>query len=284
MTRVGAVASSDTAAAVATVFPVHRVAIFAATSWEVEAVLAAGPHAERTRLAGIPAAVFPCGEAWCYVIKTGVGPDRAREVAAAVLTDAKWDRALSTGFAGALAPAHIGSLVIGRDVAAVPAASHRGLATGVFSCDPSFQQMAPRPASGTQVDVLRGLVISTAYVVGQAKEKQALAELYGAVAVDMESAAIAEVAFHHQIPFGVIRTVSDRVDESMPVDFNWFVRTTGRAGGRGRSFAACLFHPSAWLGLLRLSRHSRIAARQLTHSLWEFLTQLTACRQVSRGA
>lgn len=280
----GAVASSDTAAAAATLFPVHRVAIFAATSWEVEAVLEAGPHAERTRLAGIPAAVFSCGAAWCYVIKTGVGPDRARRAAAAVLTDAKWDRALSTGFAGALVPTSIGALVIGRDVAAVPSASHRDLTTAVFSCHPSVEELVPRPVSGTQADVLCGRIISTAHVVGQAKDKQALAELYGAVAVDMESAALAEVASHHQIPFGIIRTVSDLVDESMPVDFNHFLRTTGRAGGWLRGVAACLFQPSAWLGLFRLSRHSRIAARQLTHSLSVVLAQLTACQQVSRGA
>ncbi len=284
MTRVGAVVSSDTAAAAATVFPVHRVAIFAATSWEVEAVLAAGPHAERTRLAGIPAAVFPCGPAWCYVIKTGVGPDHARQVAAAVLTDAKWDRALSAGFAGALVPTHIGALVIGRDVAAVPSGSHTGLTTRVFPCHPTFEQMIPHPAGAAGVDVLRGRIISTAHVVGRASDKQALAELYGAVAVDMESAALAEVASHHQIPFGVIRTVSDQVDESMPMNFNHFLGRTGRADGWLRGVAACLFQPSAWLGLVRLSRQSRIAARQLTQSLSGFLTQLTVCQPVSGGA
>lgn len=41
--------------------------------------------------------------------------------------------------------------------------------------------------------------------------------------VEMEGAAVAQVCYEHQIPFLIIRTISDNADHSAPVDFNRFI-------------------------------------------------------------
>jgi adenosylhomocysteine nucleosidase len=61
-------------------------------------------------------------------------------------------------------------------------------------------------------------------------------------------------------PFIIIRTVSDLLDEDLPLDFNLFLRPTGWLKGIGSVLAA----PSCLLGLGRLRRQSIIAAEALT--------------------
>ena len=45
-----------------------------------------------------------------------------------------------------------------------------------------------------------------------------------ALAVEMESAAVAQVCHDYGVPFAAVRTVSDRADDSAPVDFAVFAR------------------------------------------------------------
>ena len=87
-----------------------------------------------------------------------------------------------------------------------------------------------------------------------------MADRVGAIGLDMESAALGLAASERQILFGIVRTVSDLVDEDLPLDFNLFLRPSGWAKG----VAACLAHPTSLIGLNRLRRQSRSAGAQLT--------------------
>jgi adenosylhomocysteine nucleosidase len=79
----------------------------------------------------------------------------------------------------------------------------------------------------------------------------------------MESAAVASEAKAAQVPFLIVRSVSDLLLEELPLDFNLFLRPTGWVKGVG----ALLAHPSSLLGLNRLRRQSAVAAAALTKSL-----------------
>jgi len=70
----------------------------------------------------------------------------------------------------------------------------------------------------------RGLVISGDRFVSSGAESQALRDaLPQALAVEMEGAAVAQVCHDFGVPFAVLRTVSDRADDSAHVDFNRFI-------------------------------------------------------------
>ena len=70
----------------------------------------------------------------------------------------------------------------------------------------------------------RGLVLSGDRFVATAAESEALRQrLPAALAVEMEGAALAQVAFDFGLPFAVVRTVSDRADDAAHVDFMRFV-------------------------------------------------------------
>ena len=73
--------------------------------------------------------------------------------------------------------------------------------------------------------VHEGLVISGDRFVCEAAESLALrAELPAALAVEMEGAAVAQVCHDLDVPFAVLRTISDRADDSAHVDFQRFVQ------------------------------------------------------------
>jgi adenosylhomocysteine nucleosidase len=76
----------------------------------------------------------------------------------------------------------------------------------------------------TAPKVHEGLVISGDRFVATAIESTALrAELPDALAVEMEGAAVAQVCHDCDTPFAVLRTVSDRADDSAHVDFPRFL-------------------------------------------------------------
>lgn len=50
------------------------------------------------------------------------------------------------------------------------------------------------------------------------------AELPSILCVEMEGAAVAQVCYEHQIPFTIIRTISDAADENAHVDFPSFIK------------------------------------------------------------
>jgi adenosylhomocysteine nucleosidase len=72
--------------------------------------------------------------------------------------------------------------------------------------------------------VHRGLVISGDRFVSSRAESDALrALLPDALAVEMEGAAVAQACADFGRPFGVVRTISDRADDTAHVDFTHFI-------------------------------------------------------------
>ncbi len=73
-------------------------------------------------------------------------------------------------------------------------------------------------------EVRTGLIVSGDRFVASAAEGAALRErLPDALAVEMEGAALAQVCHDLGVPFAVVRTISDRADNSAHVDFGRFV-------------------------------------------------------------
>jgi adenosylhomocysteine nucleosidase len=70
-----------------------------------------------------------------------------------------------------------------------------------------------------------GLIVSGDRFVSTSAESQALREaLPGALALEMEGAAVAQVCFDYGVPFAAVRTISDRADDTAHTDFNRFIR------------------------------------------------------------
>ena len=111
---------------------------------------------------------------------------------------------------------------------------------------------------------VRGEILSVDRVAVTVGGKRALRETTGAVAVEMESAAVAEKAREWDVPFRCVKVVSDTARQRrMPLDFNRYRDAAGRFS-RGSIAWAALRRPfTAVPALLRLDRNCRHAAEKL---------------------
>ena len=95
-------------------------------------------------------------------------------------------------------------------------------ATAILA-DAEIRAHGERLGIGTPT-VYRGLIASGDQFFSSAQSVQALrTALPEVLAVEMEGAAVAQVAHEYGIPCAVIRTISDRADHAAAVDFQHFV-------------------------------------------------------------
>jgi adenosylhomocysteine nucleosidase len=233
---------------------VIAIGVFAATRWEIEAVRQAFPITEARSIRGIRCLVARRPHLDWWIIPMGVGPERAAATARAVLADQPFAAIWSTGFACALRTARIGDVLMGTQV------NVEGTGPGRSLCSPTMIEWARQAMQHQHLAVQVGPFVSMSAVLCRADEKREVAGRVDAIGLDMESATLGLAAFERQIPFGILRTVSDLVDENLPLDFNLFLRPSGWAKG----VAACLAHPTSLIGLNRLRNQSRTAGAQLT--------------------
>jgi adenosylhomocysteine nucleosidase len=181
---------------------------------------------------------------------------RMGKVAAAVTATMLLDRfacdaIVFTGVAGGAAPGvAVGDVVIGErliqhDLDASPIFPRYQvplLGVSIFDADPELSARAAAAAEAMAAHagellgpeaqrlgidhprVHRGLIASGDKFFASAADLAELRKrLPDTLAVEMEGAAVAQVAFEHDAPFVVIRVISDTADHAAPVDFARFV-------------------------------------------------------------
>jgi len=167
---------------------------------------------------------------------SGIGKVAAATTTALLLDRFEVDALLFTGVAGGLgAGVAVGDVVIGdmllqHDLDASPIFPRWEVPlTGRsrFAADAAWSTAlasAARHALGRPHAVHRGLVVSGDRFVSTAAESATLRHaLPDALAVEMEGAAVAQVCHDFARPFAVMRTISDRADDSAAGDFVRFV-------------------------------------------------------------
>ena len=142
-----------------------------------------------------------------YVFYAGMGPDNATH-AAQTLIDLKIDALVSWGVAGSLDPRLVaGDIVLPVDVLDVDGQHYH--VNQDWHTTLTNKLNHPGVYSG-------GRLVSTHAVQQDARLKSELQQATQAMAVDMESAAVAKVAFNSNMPFVVIRSIFDTISMRIP--------------------------------------------------------------------
>jgi adenosylhomocysteine nucleosidase len=74
----------------------------------------------------------------------------------------------------------------------------------------------------TKVYVKR--ILSGDYFVSSIEKKKELLDTFGGYCTEMEGAAVAHACYLNRIPFVIIRSISDKADDSAEVNFNEFAQ------------------------------------------------------------
>jgi len=175
----------------------------------------------------------------------GIGAEAARRATEALIQEVKPVRVISVGFAGALD----GLLQVGHVLEP---------GTVINAAD----------GARTEVGSGEGILVSSATVAGK-EQKVRLGKAYGASAVDMEAAAVAQGAQARGVEFGALKAISDAADFSLPA-MDRFVADDG-------SFHSVRFachvalRPWLWRTTMALARNSSKASDALCGAVASYL-------------
>jgi len=119
--------------------------------------------------------------------------------------------------------------------------------------------------------IVYGSILTGDQVILSSEKRQALVDQFQALAVDMESAAIAQVACLHAVPFLAVRGISDYADETLPIDTSkldpneFGAYAAASPGEKMRLLTKALsyfaLHPSAFALSLQARRNIKKAAQ-----------------------
>jgi adenosylhomocysteine nucleosidase len=182
------------------------------------------------RLEGVEAVISVCG----------VGKVFAAVCAQTMILRYSPSEIINIGVAGGLNP----KLKIADTVVAQRVCQHdmdtsalgdpKGMVSGVnmiyFPCDENIVDGVCKAASSVGIECLRGTVASGDLFVSDSEKKSFIRETFGADSCEMEGGAIGQVCYVANVPFCVIRSISDGGDESANTDFYTFLQNAVKNG------------------------------------------------------
>lgn len=191
----------------------------------------------------------------CGLWLSGMGPEAAREGALALVNAGATALAVF-GVAGALAPGvRNGTLLCPACV--IDERGNDYLPTPAW-CEALQQRLA---AASLPV-MAGGSLLSLPAPILSAAGKMAMRQRHMALAVDMESAAVAAVATAAHLPFVVLRAIVDEHDDDIPGELQAAIDEWGRPLAL-HMLAQLVRHPGLLTRLPRLSSRMRNATRAL---------------------
>lgn len=212
----------------------ERTGIIGAMRVEIEALAAALTNAQTEEISGI---VFHTGELDGHPVVLavcGVGKVFAALCAQTMILRFGVSAILNTGVAGTLTDElSVGDIAVAADVVehdmdTSPLGDPPGLISGLnlvhMPADGALRAAVTAALDACGGKYRTGTIASGDVFVADAARKAAIRERFGAIACEMEGAAVGQVCTVNRVPFAVIRAISDGGDEGASVDYPTFVK------------------------------------------------------------
>ncbi len=168
------------------------------------------------------------------VVQCGMGKVNAGICAQTLINEFGCTKIINTGVAGSLDnQIGIGDIVVSTD-----AVQHDftveaiGFAKGeipytvlyAFPADESLRQAAVQAAMevAPEIHVFEGRVCTGDQFISSKEQKEAILSSFGGKCCEMEGGAIAQVCYLSNVPFVIIRAISDKADESEELNYEVF--------------------------------------------------------------
>lgn len=168
------------------------------------------------------------------VVRSGIGKVNAGICTQILVDEYGIDAVINTGIAGSLnADINIGDIVLstdtlqhdmdasgfGYDPGVIPR-----MDTSVFVADEGLRTLAKTCCERVNPDisVFEGRVVSGDQFISDKEKKNHIVDQFHGYCTEMEGAAIAQAAYLNQIPFLIIRAISDKADDSATEDYPTF--------------------------------------------------------------
>lgn len=208
--------------------------IIGAMEVEVAALKDSMSDVEVTEIAGMEFYKGKISDKDVVVVKCGIGKVNAG-ICTQILADVfQVDAVINTGVAGSLNnDINICDIVISKeaqqhDMDVTALGYDKGIIpdmkTSVFFADERLIELAKSSAKEAKLDVniFEGKIVSGDQFIGTAQAKKHLQKEFFGDCAEMEGAAVAHAASLNQIPFLIIRAISDKADGGAEMDYPTF--------------------------------------------------------------
>lgn len=177
---------------------------------------------EQREIAGMNFFIGTIGDKEAVVVRCGSGKVNAA-ICTQILVDLfAVEYVISTGVAGGLYPElNIGDIVVSSDTL-----EHKTY----FEADAKLLQIAKEAAENIKGNhkVFIGCIASDDPFICSMRVKEEICSTFTTYCAEMEGAAIAHTCFLNQVPFVMVRVISDKADQSADVNFEEFVDEAAR--------------------------------------------------------
>lgn len=140
---------------------------------------------------------------------------------------------INTGVAGTLTDKltigniAVSSAVVQHDMDTSALGDPKGLISGINKVKlPADEQLCAKLsacAAALDIATLTGVIASGDQFISCAERKTFITETFGAIACEMEGAAVGHVCYVNKVPFCILRAISDSADGSSHMDYPTFV-------------------------------------------------------------
>ncbi|MGI6230381.1 MAG: 5'-methylthioadenosine/adenosylhomocysteine nucleosidase [Tractidigestivibacter sp.] len=211
-----------------------RVGIIGAMDVEVALLKSALKDPSTLTVANMDFVSGKLGSTDVVVVKCGVGKVDAGICVQVLVDRLGVTRVINTGVAGSLdASLDVGDLVVSRDLCyhdvdatifGYKPGEVPGLKRRFFEADQTLVEAALAAAHevAPEVNAVEGRVVSGDQFISTDDDKRRLAAQFGGMCCEMEGAAVAQAAWLNNVPFVVVRAISDKVGSTTPVEYAVF--------------------------------------------------------------
>lgn len=166
------------------------------------------------------------------VVQCGVGMVNSALCAQILIDQYAVSGIVNTGIAGSLdASIDIGDIVVATDAVnhimdvrnlGYEPGQTPGLDVLAFPASDQLRESALRAAAGLGIPAHEGRIASGDRFVCEEAEKERITSTFGARCCEMEGAALAQACFLAEVPYLIVRAISDKADGSSSVDYPTF--------------------------------------------------------------
>lgn len=178
-----------------------------------------------------------CGKN-AVVAKCGIGKVFAAICAQTMILKYSPALVINTGVGGSLSEKlGIGDIAVASDVVqhdmdTSPLGDPVGLVSGInivhFPADPHAANLISASAKSLGINNVQGTIASGDQFIASREKKNYIKDNFGAIACEMEGAAIGHVCYVNVTPFAVIRAISDTADDSSHMDYGEFLKLAAK--------------------------------------------------------
>lgn len=182
---------------------------------------------------------FIHGNLWgtdTVVVVSGIGKVNMAICTQILIDEYQIDVVINTGVAGSLNnQLDIGDIILSEcaqqhDMDVSPLGDPVGIIprmeTSIFPADQNLLALAKAACEKANTDIhcYTGKVVSGDQFIASSEKKNFLIQTFDGDCAEMEGAAMAQVAYLNQIPFLIIRAISDKADNSGHMDYPTFAK------------------------------------------------------------